>query len=124
MLYFNIKRLLDLRGIDKQYAFLVKNGFASQTASNMVNNYVGHIKPAQMEKLCLLLNCTPNDLFDWQPDKNSAVPENHPLKSLAKDKSAPPISEMVRDLPVEKLSELEAIINNLNPSCKCNFSIW
>lgn len=113
MLYFNIKRLLDLRGIDKPYAFLVKNGFVSQTATNLVNNRVGHIKPAQMEKLCLLLHCTPNDLFDWQPDKNSRIADNHPLKSLVKEKNAPPISEIVKDVPVEKLAQLEALINSL-----------
>ncbi|CAN5587913.1 hypothetical protein BH10ACI1_BH10ACI1_08850 [soil metagenome] len=112
MLYFNIRRLLDLRGIDKPYAFLVKNGFVSQTATNMINNQVGHIKPQQMEKLCLLLNCTPNDLFDWRPDKNMVVPDNHALRSLTKEKSSS-ITEMVKDLPVEKLGQLEALVNNL-----------
>ena len=113
MLYFNIKRILDLRGIDKPYAFLAKNGFASQTATNMINNRVGHIKPAQMEKLCLLLNCTPNDLFDWQPDKNTSVPDNHALKSLVKEKESLSISELVKSLPVEKLGKLGEIVQGL-----------
>ncbi len=112
MLYLNIKRLFELRGIDKPYSFLVKNGFVSQTATNMINNQVGHIKPKQMEKLCLLLNCTPNDMFDWRPDANTVVPENHALHSLVKEK-VPSFSEMVKNLPVEKLSELGAIINDL-----------
>jgi DNA-binding Xre family transcriptional regulator len=113
MLYFNIKRLLDLRGIDKPYAFLVKNGFVSQTATNIINNRIARITPAQMEKLCLLLHCTPNDLFDWRPGANSVVAENHPLRTLVKEKNPPSISQMVKDLPVEKLSELETIINQL-----------
>ena len=113
MLYFNLARLLKMRGIDKPYAFLVKNGFVSQTATNLANNRIGHISAAQMEKLCLLLHCTPNDLFDWQDDKNSFVPENHPLKSLAKDKTAPPISRMVEDLPAEKFDRLAELIQEL-----------
>lgn len=113
MLYFSIRRMIDLRGIDKPYAFLVKNGFASQTATNIINNNIGRIIPAQMEKLCLLLNCTPNDLFDWKPGKNTLVADNHPLKSLVKQKIAPPISEMVKDVPVEKLAKLETLINDL-----------
>jgi len=113
MLYFNIKRLLDLRGIDKPYAFLVKNGFVSQTATNIINNQIARITPAQMEKLCLLLHCTPNDLFDWRPSANSVIAENHPLRTLVKEKNPPLISQMVKDLPVEKLSELETIINQL-----------
>ena len=113
MLYFNIKRVLDLRGIDKPYAFLVKNGFVSQTATNIINDRIARITPAQMERLCFLLNCTPNDLFDWRASANSVVPENHPLKSLAKEKNTPPISQMIKDIPVGKLGELEAIINEL-----------
>jgi hypothetical protein len=41
------------------------------------------------------------------------VPENHPLRTLTKDKTPPPISELVKDLPVEKLSRLESMINEL-----------
>lgn len=113
MLYFNVRRMLDLRGIDKPYTFLVKNGFVSQTATNIINNQIARITPAQLEKLCLLLNCTPNDLIDWRPSANSAVPENHPLRTLVKEKTPSPISEMVRDLPIEKLSRLESLINEL-----------
>jgi len=113
MLFFNIKRVLDLRGIDKPYAFLVKNGFVSQTATNIVNNQIGRITPDQMEKLCLLLHCTPNDLFDWRPGENSVVPENHPLRTLIKEKNPPSLSELVKTLPVEKLSRLESLINEL-----------
>ncbi len=113
MLYFNIKRVLELRGIEKPYSFLAANGFASQTATNFLNNQIGHIKPAQMEKICLLLHCTPNDLFDWRPDKNTAGAENHPLKALTRTKPSPHISELVKDLPVEKMGELEAMIYEL-----------
>jgi DNA-binding Xre family transcriptional regulator len=112
MLYFNIRRLMELRGIDKPYAFLVKNGFVSQTATNMVNNQLGRITPEQMEKLCLILNCTPNDLFDWRPNENSAVSESHALHSLKKEKT-PSVAQMVKDLPVEKLDKLHALINDL-----------
>jgi DNA-binding Xre family transcriptional regulator len=113
MLYFNIKRVLDLRGIDKPHAFLIKNGFPNQTATNMINNRVARITPARMEKLCLLLHCTPNDLFDWRPDADSLVPENHPLRTLVKEKDSPSFSQMVKDLPVEKMGELEAVIREL-----------
>ena len=113
MLYFNIRRVMKLRGIDKPYAFLVKNGFVSQTATNMVNNRLGRITPQQMEKLCLALYCTPNDLFEWQTDANISGAENHPLKALIREKPAPHISELVRDLSVEKMGELEEFIKNM-----------
>ncbi|HQU86321.1 MAG TPA: helix-turn-helix transcriptional regulator [Pyrinomonadaceae bacterium] len=112
MLYFNISRLMQLRGIDKPYAFLVKNGFVTQTATNMINDRLGRITPDQMEKLCLILNCTPNDLFDWRPDENVVVSESHALHSLKKEKT-PSVAQMVKDLPVEKLAKLHEIIDGL-----------
>lgn len=112
MLYFNIARLMELRGIEKPYAFLVRNGFVSQTATNMINNRLGRITPEQMERMCLILNCTPNDLFDWRPGENSAVSENHALHTLKKEQT-PSVAQMVKDLPVEKLSKLQDLINDL-----------
>ena len=113
MLIYNLRRILTLRGIDKPHAFLVKNGFAASTASNMLAYYPVVFKVKALEKLCIALNCTPNDLFEWRPTENSVITENHPLQALVKEKTPPPIAEMVRDLPVEKLRELEALINGL-----------
>jgi hypothetical protein len=69
-------------------------------------------KVKAMEKLCIALKCTPNDLFEWRAAADPVVAENHPLQALVRE-SVPPISEMIKDLPFEKLSELEAMINNL-----------
>jgi DNA-binding Xre family transcriptional regulator len=113
MLRYNIKRVLVLRGIERPHSFLMKNGFASQTARNFMTNNVVHIKPAQIERLCVLLHCTPNDLYEWQPNASAPVAENHPLKELKREKPAQSFSQMVKDLPVEKMSELESIINEL-----------
>lgn len=111
MLYFDIKRLLALRGIERPRLFLMKNGFASQTANNFMTNRVGQIKRENIEKLCVLFNCTPNDLMSWRPDEGAA--DDHPLKPLYRDASPKSISQLARDLPPEKLSRLEEIINEL-----------
>lgn len=113
MLIFNVKRIFELRGIEKPYTFLVKHGFANQMATNICNNKIGYVKASQMEKLCLLLHCTPNDLFEWQPNENFTNAENHPLKALTREKPSPHISKLIKDLPVEKMSELEELIKNL-----------
>jgi len=113
MLIYNLRRILNLRGIDKPHAFLVKNGFAASTASNMLAYYPVVFKVKALEKLCIALNCTPNDLFEWRPSEKTVISENHPLKALVKEKVPSSITEMVKDLPVEKLCELEAIINGL-----------
>lgn len=116
MLHFNIRRILDMRGIEHPYTFLVKNGFVPQTATNMVNNYVGHVKPKQIERLCLLLNCTPNDLFDWRPDKNSVVPDTHALRSLTRTQKAKSVADLARDIPADKLEKLGEMLAELKAS--------
>lgn len=113
MLYFNVKRVLDLRGIDKPYAFLVKNGFVHSTALNITGGKVVQIKIEQIEKLCLLLNCEPSDLFEWrQSEKSPALAENQALNALKRGKSAP-IADIVKDIPVEKMEEINEMIRQM-----------
>lgn len=50
----------------------------------MSHEKVASIRLDHLEKLCLLLNCTPNDLLRFSPDKNQVVPETHALHQLKK----------------------------------------
>ncbi|HEY0427404.1 MAG TPA: helix-turn-helix transcriptional regulator [Pyrinomonadaceae bacterium] len=113
MLVFNMRRVFALRGIDKPFMFLTKNGFASSTASNMLQFYPVVFKIKSLEKLCLALNCTPNDLFEWRDDKDDALHEKHALNNLRKAAVTAKLSDIVRDLPLEKMSEVETFLENL-----------
>lgn len=65
MLYINIKELLKEK--EKTKYWLIKNmegGY--QSISHMMNNETTGIKFETMEKLCKLLECTPNDLFKFK----------------------------------------------------------
>lgn len=62
MVYINIKELLKEK--DKTKYWLIKNMEGSyQSISHMMNNETTGIKFETIEKLCKLLECTPNDLF-------------------------------------------------------------
>ena len=62
MIYINIKELLKEKGKTKY--LLIKNMEGSyQSISHMMNNETTGIKFETIEKLCKLLECTPNDLF-------------------------------------------------------------
>lgn len=114
MLRFNINRVMNLRGIHKPWGFLVKNGFIRSTASNFVNGTVSEIKIEQIERLCLLLNCTPSDLFEWRTNENSPqLNENQALNALVRETSAPTITEIVKDLPIEKMEEISELLKQL-----------
>ncbi len=113
MLYLNVSRVMNLRGIIKRFAYLHKNGFIRSTALSLANNQVWQIKLSQIEQLCLLLNCTPNDLFQWQPDEHQKVTENVALKVLIRDNSALVISQIVKDMPIEKLERVKDLLTQL-----------
>lgn len=98
-----------MRGIDRPYAFLVKNGFSAGASSSWSQNQVGCIKPEQMEKLCMLLNCTPNDLFEWREDNKTVVPEGHAIRSLKKSNT----HLALRDIPADKLEKLGEMLAEL-----------
>ena len=98
-----------MRGIDRPYSFLVKNGFAAQTATEWSQNRVRCVRPEKLETLCTLLNCTPNDLFEWREDNKTVVPDSHALHSLKKS----PNHLALRDIPAEKLEKLGEMLAEL-----------
>ena len=55
MLYFNPRRMMSLRGIDKRFNFLSKNGFGCSAAHQIANSTSFSIKVEHISKLCVLL---------------------------------------------------------------------
>jgi len=106
MLKYNIKTLLSARGITKPLAHLTKAGITYQMAHLLVANKVAAIKPAVIEKLCVHLNCTPNDLMEWTPEENT-ITKNHPLESLQRKQLPAQLQNIMQDIPVSKLKEFE-----------------
>lgn len=113
MLKFDPRRVFGLRGIKKDLTFLMKNGVGRSTASNLLNFGVSYVKIEHLEKLCLLLRCTPNDLFDWKPPKDAVIDEAHPLMNLRREPKGKDLADMVSDIPLEKLEQIEGLLNQL-----------
>jgi hypothetical protein len=86
---------------------MMKNGFGRGTANNLLNFNNRSVKEVHLERLCVLLNCTPNDLYVWKPDNKLPVAEDHPIRSLARTSSKTPL-EYLKELPLEKLDEIFA----------------
>ena len=113
MLYFNPRRVFRLRGITNDLTFMMKNGFIRSTASNLLNGYTRYVKDEHLEKLCLLLHCTPNDLYDWRPSKDTLITEDHPIQALKRGDAPKNITEIVKHLPLDKLDKVEALLEQL-----------
>ena len=58
----DVLRLLEEQGKTKYWLYK-QLGMSYQNFSKMVNNQTKSIRYENIETICLLLNCTPNDLF-------------------------------------------------------------
>src|SRR5689334_12986875 len=109
MLKFNPQRIFALRGIDKPTAFLVNLGFEYPQASKFLKSDFILVKTAHVEKLCVALNCTPNDLYEWTPDTKTVLAESHSLNALNKGGETKNLQELVKDIPSDKLRLIEQL---------------
>ncbi len=106
MIRWNLKRIFTAKGILKPNKFLIQNGHSKSYASSLMNDTVYSISLKKLEQLCVSLNCTPNDLFDFVPDKNVTVPEGHALQGIRKHGAIEEVAKLMRDLPMEKIEEM------------------
>ena len=72
MIRLRIMELLKERG-KSRYWLAKQLGMNSQNLGKMAYNQTGSIQIKNVELLCLLLECTPNDLFEIDSD----LPEGH-----------------------------------------------
>ena len=62
MIKLDVVRLLEEQGKTKYWLYK-QLGMSYQNFSKMVNNETKSIRYENIETMCILLNCTPNDLF-------------------------------------------------------------
>jgi DNA-binding Xre family transcriptional regulator len=114
MLQLNLKRIFKARGIDQPYKYLVKNGFVPFTAHKYKSGNVEHMRLDHIERLCTLLNCTPNDVFEWVPTELLDDRPDHPLQRIRRSEKKIEINKMLAKLSLEKLEEIEKLIAESN----------
>ena len=67
MIKLDVLRILEEQGKTKYWLYK-QLGMSYQNFSKMVNNETKSIRYENIETMCLLLNCTPNDLFVMTED--------------------------------------------------------
>lgn len=113
MMIFNPRRIFSLRGIQRRTGFLVRLGISYQTASRFLSSKSQYVQIKDIEKLCIALNCTPSDLFEWTPDAGAVLPETHSLRSLETGVGIKNLQQLVKDIPSDKLALIETLLNEL-----------
>lgn len=112
MLKINLNKIFRLRGIQNPAKFLKLNGFSESIAYNIIRHKTPALKLQNLNKLCSILSCTPNDIFEWTPDQSIPLAENHPLQKL-KPAETLNLGELLKDIPAEKISEFKSGIEEL-----------
>ncbi|MES2764183.1 MAG: helix-turn-helix transcriptional regulator [Bacteroidota bacterium] len=111
MLSFNLKPIFKARGIDKPYSFLVRSGIHSTAAHNLLNDNTIYFKLTYIDRLCSLLNCTPNELLVWTPNPGEKLEDTHPITRLKKQNTDLNWQDTIKTIPLDQLSEIVKIIN-------------
>lgn len=68
MVRLNVQALLDKKG-KTRYWLYKQLGMSYQNFKNMIDNRTQSIRYDRIETLCLLLDCTPNELFEFDLDR-------------------------------------------------------
>lgn len=111
MLTFNFTRIFKSRGIDKPFSYLVKCGYSDNFATRIANNKIAKLNLKDVERLCELFQCTPNDLLEWIPDRNDIDTGNHPLTPLKRSDKVVQLTKILNSIPLDKLNDIEKMIN-------------
>ena len=110
MLKYNFRKIFKARSIDRPFTFLRQAGFSDNFATKVKNNRVSRLNLDLLERLCLRLDCTPNDFMEWTPDEDHNADKKYALYEL---KRTDKILELTRSLnlfPLSKLEEIERLI--------------
>ena len=112
MLYFNLNRVFKAKGIDKPFTYLVKHGYSNGFATSITNNRYRKLNLDDVQKLCELLSCTPNDIIQWVPDNAEVNTIDHPLAKLLRTDQVMDLNRTLNSIPFEKLIEIEKLIHS------------
>lgn len=113
MLYLNLQRVISQRGIASPNKLLIKHGFTAYTASRILTNQVSGLSNEQLEKVCLALRCTPNDIYSWQKPTDANISADHPLHELVPKPQHLDMVQQLQELPLEKLEAIRKFIEEM-----------
>jgi DNA-binding Xre family transcriptional regulator len=110
MLTYNFNRVFKARGIERPFTYLRKAGFSEHFASKVKDNKVRHLDLKYLEKLCILLRCTPNDVVQWVPDSGDQLDANHPMCLIQKPERDIDLTKTLNSVPLGLMAEIEKMI--------------
>lgn len=114
MFKLRLKFILESKGIVSPYKYMIKNGFTPNTTLRYINGQVDLMNLAYLEKLCLMLQCTPHDLLEWVPSDGTTVSEDHPLNALIRKDKAYDIVSHINKLSLSEIKKVQEYIEQFD----------
>ena len=111
MLAYNFDRIFKARAISRPFTFLTTHGFSDNLASRIKQNRVRVLRNRELEKLCLILQCTPNDLLEWTDDENVNPEPTHPMRKLMRTGKISDLNKTIHSIPLDKIGEIDQLIH-------------
>lgn len=108
MLEFNLSRIFKAAGVLYPRRFLMEKGYKNNTLHRMLRKEVYQLRLTELERMCILFGCTPNDLLEWKPDSEDAN-KPIPLQQL-RMKDDLHIDKMLVQLPYSEQLEVKKFI--------------
>ncbi len=105
MLRFNLNVIFTKRNISHPRRFLMETIKVNHvTASNLLYGRTKSLHLSYVSRLCAALQCTPDELLEWVPEKGGKLPERHPLKKLTNRQE----EKMLVEQALEKVGVMSA----------------
>lgn len=111
MLRIDLFRFMASREILAPRRFLMSQGFSYHMAGRLLREQSESISYGNLEKLCHIFNCTPNDLYSWDPMGECA--DNKALSKLAGRTRQSSILGKLKQLPDSKLDQIRQLVDKL-----------
>ncbi len=115
MLKVNLQRIFAGRAIANPYTYLVKQGFSKNFSTRLSAGKLQRVDLVKIERLCILFQCTPNDLLEWIPSAAEKDVETQPLRDLIRVNPNVNVLAVLNSLPYNKLAEVEKLISEKAP---------
>lgn len=113
MLQFNIERIVLMRGHKNPMAYLKSIGFTYRVIHAM-SGTPKTLKVEYINKLCVALRCTPNELVEWVPSKGIPLDTDHPLNKLVRADSGDLMRGVLEGIPSNKLDQALELLKKLS----------
>jgi DNA-binding Xre family transcriptional regulator len=115
MIALDLARLLESKEIQNPLRYLKKEaGFSYHIGRKLLYGRMARLNYSYLEQLCLLLNCTPNELLYWKPAPGTKATDKIALSKLAGRQRKDNLVRKINQLPEEKIDQLREWVNKLS----------